>query len=187
MNALVPLPIEASPVSYMSRAAIAHRITALLRERDAVHRALRIARARFNPPSKPPELTVVYRGSFGPIEVDVDPDWIRENLPDSSPRSRRGRRLRKLLRIHEGHHARLLAQRESSGVGPLIDEKKRIESELEATAKEVCGAAGHSAADVALQASALLAVELGSYYAWEAAPAVVEALLEAVTAREAGR
>ena len=37
---------------------------------------------------------------------------------------------------------------------------------------------GHSVADVALQAAALLAVKLGSYHDFRRAPAVISALLE---------
>jgi hypothetical protein len=35
----------------------------------------------------------------------------------------------------------------ASGVGPLVDEQKRIESKLEAVAKETCSLGDHSAAD----------------------------------------
>jgi hypothetical protein len=63
-------------------------------------------------------------------------------------------------------------------VGPLVDEQKRIEGELEAVAKETCSLGGNSAADVALQAASLLAVKLSSYYDCKAAPAVLKALLE---------
>jgi hypothetical protein len=121
---------------------------------------------------------VTYHGPFGPIEIDVDDDWIRDLLPDFSPRSRRGRRLRKLLRLHDEHYAQLWADREASGVGPLVDEQKRIESELEAVAKEACNLGGHGVADVALQAASLLAAKLSSYHDCKAAPAVLEALLE---------
>jgi hypothetical protein len=141
------------------RAAIAQRIVALLNEREANAKALRAASARFKRHATPAP-TVTYRGPFGPIEIDVDGDWIREALPDFSPRSRRGRRLRKLLRLHDEHYAQLWADREASGVGPLVDEQKRIEAELEAAAKEACSLGGHSVADVALQAAALLAVKL---------------------------
>jgi hypothetical protein len=67
---------------------------------------------------------------------------------------------------------------QASGVGHLVEEQKRIDGELEAVAKEACSLGGHSAADVALQAAALLAVEFSSYYAWRAAPKVLQALLE---------
>ena len=56
--------------------------------------------------------------------------------------ARRGRRLRTLLRLHEEHYARLSADREALGVGPLIDEQNRIERELEAAAKEACSLVG---------------------------------------------
>jgi hypothetical protein len=175
MNALVPLPVAAVPVS--SRAAIAQRIAALLREREANQKALRAASTRFKRPATPAP-TVTYRGPFGPIEIDVDGDWIRDLLPDFSPRSRRGRRLLKLLRLHDEHYAQLWADREASGVGPLVDEQKRIDAELEAVAKEACSLGGHSAADVALQAASLLAAKLSSFHDFKAAPAVLEVLLE---------
>lgn len=177
MNALVPLPVDATRVSCVSRAAIAQRISSLLREREANREALRAASARFKSP-KTPAPTVTYRGPFGPLEVDVDPDWIREMLPDFSPRSRRGRRLRKLLRLHDEHYAALWADREASGVGPLIDEQKRIEGELEAPAKEACSLGRHSVGHVALQAASLMAAKLGSYHDYKPAPAVLQALLE---------
>ena len=59
----------------------AQRIAGLLREREANQKAMRAASARFNPPATPAP-TVTYRGPFGPIEMDVDGDWIRELLPD---------------------------------------------------------------------------------------------------------
>ena len=43
------------------------------------------------------------------------------------------------------------AEREASGVGALIRERDRIESELEAVAKEACSLGGHSIADSALR------------------------------------
>jgi hypothetical protein len=180
MNALAPLPVAVAPVS--SRAAIAQRIAGLLAEQKANQKALRAASARFKRPATPVP-TVTYRGPFGPIEIDVDGDWIRELLPDFSPRSRRGRRLRKLLRLHDEHYAQLWADREASGVGPLVDEQKRIEVELETVAKEACSLAAHGAADVALQAGALMAAKLSSFHDCKAAPAVLEALLEVAPAR----
>ena len=81
------------------------------------------------------------RGPFGPIQVDIDPEWLRELLTEFSPLSRRGRRLRKLLRLHDEHYAALWADREASGVGPLIDEQNRIEREPEAASKEACSLA----------------------------------------------
>jgi hypothetical protein len=175
MNALAPLPVAVAPVS--SRAVLAQRIAALLCEREANQTASPAASARFMRPATPAP-AVTYRGPFGPIEVDVDGDWIRELLPDFSPRSRRGRRLRKLLRLHDEHYAQLWADREASGVGPLVDEQKRTDGELEAVAREACSPGGHAVADVALQAAALLAVKLSSFHDCKAAPAVLEALLE---------
>jgi hypothetical protein len=87
------------------------------------------------------------------------------------------------LRLHDEHYAQLWADREASGVGPLIDEQNRIERELEAAAKEACSLVGHSVASVALQAASLITVKLSSYYDCKAAPAVLMALLE-VVARE---
>jgi hypothetical protein len=89
MNALAPLPVAAQPVSGVSRAALAQRIAASLREHGANKKALQAASKRFNPPPTPPELSATYRGLFGPIGVDVDPDWIRDLLPNFSPRAPR--------------------------------------------------------------------------------------------------
>jgi hypothetical protein len=77
-------------------------------------------------------------------------------LADVSPRSRRGRRLRKLLRLHDAHYSALWAAREASGIGPLIDEREQIDRELKAAAEAVCDLEGHGAAHVALQAATLL-------------------------------
>jgi hypothetical protein len=115
---------------------------------------------------------------FGPIGVDVDPDWIRELLPNFSPRSSRGRKLRRLLRIHDNHYARAWADREASGVGAAVEDKRRIEEDLQSAAQVAFNQGGHSVADVALQAAALLAVKLGSYHDFRRAPAVISALLE---------
>jgi len=90
----------------------------------------------------------------------VDGDWIRELLPDCSSASRRSRRLRKLLRLRDEHYARVWAARKASGVGPLHDEQKRTEDDLEAAAKEACSLGGYSVPDVALQAASLLTVKL---------------------------
>jgi hypothetical protein len=98
--------------------------------------------------------------------------------PNFSPRSRRGRRLRRLLRIHDDHYARVWADREASGVAAAVDERRRIEEDLQAAARGAFDQGGHSVADVALQAAALLAVKLGSYHDFKRAPAVILALLE---------
>ena len=113
-------------------------------------RRSRTAGARFKPPQTPVP-TVTYRGLFGPLGVDVDPEWIRETIPHFSPRSRCGRRLRRHLRLYEEHIAKMYANREASRIGPLIDEQNRIEGELEAVAKKACSLRGYSVADVALQ------------------------------------
>jgi hypothetical protein len=118
------------------RITISRRIATLLREREANKEALEAAFARFPLSSTPAELTVTYRGPFGPLKIEVDPEWIREMLPDCSPRSRRGRRLRKLLRLHEEHNALIWADRQMSGIGPLVEERRRIEEDSEAVAKE---------------------------------------------------
>ncbi len=116
---------------------------------------------------------MTYRGPLGPIEIDAAPDWLRELLPDFSPRSRRGRRIRRLLRLYDEHHARMWAERETSGVGALVRERDRIDGELAAAAKEACSIGGYSVPDVALQAASLLAVKLSSYCECERAPGVV--------------
>lgn len=63
MNGFVPLPVDAMPVSYVSRVAIAQRIAGLLRERDANHQAIRAASARFKSPAMQAP-TVTYRGAI---------------------------------------------------------------------------------------------------------------------------
>jgi hypothetical protein len=93
-------------------------------------------------------------------------------------------RLRKLLRLHDEHYAKVWADRKASGVAALVEEQKRIEAELEAAAKEACSLGGHSAADIALQAASLLAAKLTSYYNCEAAPKVLQALLEVAEAAQ---
>jgi hypothetical protein len=155
-------------------AAIAQRITGLLREREANRKAVRAAADKWDLPPTPPELLVTYRGPLGPLKVEVDPDWIREMLPNFSPLSRRGRRLQKLLRMHEEHSARVSADREASGLGALVDERARIERELEAAVTEACSLGGHGVAD------ADMAMKLDCYHDRERAPAVLLALLEVV-------
>jgi hypothetical protein len=164
------------------RITISRRIATLLREREANKEALEAASARFLRPAEPAELKVTYRGAFGPLKIEVDPEWIREMLPDCSPRSRRGRRLRKLLRLHEEHNALIWAGRQISGIGPLVEERKRIEEELEAVAKEARTLDAYGAvsgpANAALRAAALLAVKLGAFYEHKEAPRVLEVLLK---------
>jgi hypothetical protein len=137
-------------------AALAQRIADLLREREANERALEAAAARFDLPPTPAELVVTYRGPLGPLKVEVEADWIRDRLPNHSPLSPRGRKLRRLLRLHDDHYARVWADREASGIGSLIEERRRIKDELEALATEACSLGGSSPAHVALQAAALL-------------------------------
>ena len=150
----------------------------MLGERNANQKALRTARARFNPPPTPAELTVTYRGPFGPIEVDVDGEELREMLSDFSPRSRRGRRLRRLLHIYDNHRTRVWADREASGLAAAMEERNRIHGELEAAAKAACGLGGLGVADVALQAATLIAAKPDSYQDCRRAAAIVQALLE---------
>jgi hypothetical protein len=164
------------------RITISRRIATLLREREANKEALEAASARFSLPPEPAELKVTYRGAFGALKIELDPEWIREMLPDCSPRSRRGRRLRKLLRLREEHNALIWAGRQISGIGPLVEERKRIEEELEAVAKEArtldASRPVSGPANAALRAAALLAVKLGAFYEHKEAPAVLEALLK---------
>ena len=141
-----------STAASLSRADLAQRIASLLLVREANHQALRVARAGFNPPPRPAELTLTYRGPFGPIGIDADSEWLRELLPDFSPRSRRGRRIRRLLRLSEEHHRSMWAEREASGVGALIRgtqiaskanwrpwRKRRAASEAIALPTRLCG------------------------------------------------
>jgi hypothetical protein len=173
-----------APSSCVSHAALAQRIAELLREHEANKTALRAASKRFNSPPTPSELSVTYRGLFGPIAVDVDPDWIRDLLPNFSPRSRPGRKLRRLLRIHEAHYARLWADRDASGMGAAVEAQERVSEAIRASATAALDLGGHRVADVALQAAALLAVKLGSYHEFKRAPAVISALLEVANERE---
>lgn len=176
MNALVPLPVETTPVALVNRAALAQRIAPLLREREANRRALRIALDRFDPPPPPAELTVIYRGPFETIEVDLDGEALRDQLEDFSPNSRRGRRIRELLRLHDEHEAQVDADRDASGVSAAIAERDRIAGELE-TAADAAGALEVvGIADVALRAAALIATDAD--YARKPAAGVLKALLE---------
>jgi hypothetical protein len=72
--------------------------------------------------------------------------------------------------------------RQISGIGSLVEERKRIEEELEAVAKELCSLDASrpvsGPANAALRAAALLAVKLGAFYEHKEAPAVLEALLK---------
>ena len=94
----------------------------------------------------------------------------------------RGRRLRKLLRLHEEHNALIWTGRQISGIGPLVEERKRIEEELEAVAKEArtldASRAVSGPANAALRAAALLAVKLGAFHEHKEALAVLQALLK---------
>ena len=63
------------------RITISRRIATLLREREESKEALRAASARSSLPPEPAELKVTYRGPFGSLKIDVDPEWIREMLP----------------------------------------------------------------------------------------------------------
>jgi hypothetical protein len=76
---------------------------------------MRACASRFEHRAPPPELTVTYRGLLGPIEVDVEGDWIRDVLAGLPPHSRKARRLRRLLRASEEHWSRAWADREASG------------------------------------------------------------------------
>ena len=185
MNAPFALAPAATPAP-LSCADLAQRIASLLLEREANQKALRAARARFNPPPRPAELTVTYRGPFGSIAVDVDGEDLREMLPEFSPRSRCGRRLRRLLRLHDEHEARFRAERLASGAAAAMDERSRIESELMAAAEAACRLGVDNAGDLALHAAATLATKLGSYQDGKRAPAIRPRLL-GVIAKDAER
>jgi hypothetical protein len=185
MNALSAAPVNATPVACISSVAIAQRIANLLREREANQQALSAVRDRFKP-SRTPAPTIAYRGPLGPIQVDIDPEWIRELLPKFSRHSPRGRRLRRLLRLHEEHRARMWADREASGLGQLVDENVSIEGGLEAAATEARSLGGHSIGHIALQAASLLALKIDCYRDSAGAPAVLRALLEAAGADTTG-
>ena len=144
------------------RITISRRISTLLLEREANKEALRAASARSSLPPEPAELKVTYRGAFGPLKIDVDPEWIREMLPDCSP---------------------ALPTRPATPQAPapargLVEERKRIVEELEAVAKEARALDASGPYNAALRAAALLAVKLGAFYEHKEAPAVLEALLK---------
>jgi hypothetical protein len=164
------------------RITISRRIATLLHEREANKEALDAASARFLRPAEPVELRVTYRGAFGPLKIEVDPEWIREMLPDCSPRPRRGRRLRKLLRLREEHNALIWAGRQISGIGPPGRGEEADRRELEAVAKEArtldASRPVSGPANAALRAAALLAVKLGAFYEHKEDPAVLKALLK---------
>lgn len=135
--------------------ALARRITGLLHERDANEKAVGAALSGFRLPPTPPELMMRYRGPLGDLKIEADGEWLRDLIPHSSPLSRRGRRLRRLLRIHEDFYARVNADRKALA-GPLFAERRRIERELEAAAAEVCDLEGSGAGHAALQAATRL-------------------------------
>jgi hypothetical protein len=114
---------------------VAERIAGLLAEIDDARNDMRACAARFKHRAAPPELTVTYRGPLGPIEVDVESDWIRDVLAGLSPHSRKGRRLRKLLRASEAHWSRVWADREASGFAAAHARYEALESDLRATAE----------------------------------------------------
>jgi hypothetical protein len=60
-----------------------------------------------------------------------------------------------------------------SGIGPWVEERKRIEEELEAVAKEARALDASGPYNAALRAAALLAVKLGAFYEHKEAPAVL--------------
>jgi transposase len=83
MNALVPLPVAAASIS--SRAVLAQRIAASLRERGANAKAMRAASARFNPLATP--APTVHIEAIWSDRDRRGRRWIRELLPHFSPRS----------------------------------------------------------------------------------------------------
>jgi hypothetical protein len=84
--------------------------------------------------------------------------------------------------MHEDHNTLIWAGRQISGIGPLVEERKRIEEELEAVAKEARTLDAYGAvsgpANAALRAAAVLAMKLGAFYEHKEAPRVLEALLK---------
>lgn len=189
MNAMAPLPIEAIETS-QDRTVLAQRIATLLREREANQKALRAAAARFNPPPKPDELTVIHRGLLGEVEIDVDPDWIREQLAHVSPRSRRGRRLRQVLRLADDHYIRVWSDRETYGFAAAWDQSQRLEDALRDVGKAALAWPRPDAAGVALQAAALLAAELAgradefARHALRIVPALLDVAANAAEGRD---
>jgi hypothetical protein len=160
------------------RITISRRIATLLREREANKEALEAASARFLLPPAPTELTVTYRGPFGPLKIEVDPEWIREMLPDCSPRSRRGRRLRKLLRLHEEHSLSFGPVARSQASVPWSRRGSGSKGSWKRWQRRHVLWTPSGPYNAALRAAALLAVKLGAFYEHKEAPAVLEALLK---------
>jgi hypothetical protein len=63
-------------------------------------------------------------------------------------------------------------------MGEAVEAQERVSEALKASAKEAFDQGGHSVADVALQAAALLAARLNTLHDCKQAPAVISALLE---------
>ena len=128
------------------------------------------------------ELSVTYRGTFGPIELDVD---TPTGCATCCPTSRRAR-------VAAGGCASCYGCTTSTTLacGPIVrpqavavDEQKRIDGALETAAKEACSIEGDSFTHVALQAASLMAVKLRSYHECKRAPAVLLALLKSPARR----
>ncbi len=156
MNAIVPLPTAAP----QNRATLARHIAALLLEREASQRAMRAAQAKFDSPPPPAELTVVQRGLLGEVEIDVDADLLRDQIPMCSPRSRRGRSF-------AGSCGSTMTIGRPSGptAKPPAwlrphDQLQRIDDALRNAAKAALAQPRQDAAGVALHAGALLAGQL---------------------------
>lgn len=184
MNALAPLPPAARNAD---PAGLAQCIAALLGEREEAAKSVRAAGRRFDAVPLPPPLTLRFSGPFGALSIEVEPDYLREQLPRYSPSSSRGRRLRRLLGNYDKHRARLWAARETSGFAAAWEAAKRVHDGMRQVTALVLAQEPHSNADVALRAAALLACELtdrpGGYLA-EHAPDVISGLLDFAATKE---
>jgi hypothetical protein len=68
------------------------------------------------------------------------------------------------LRLHEEHNTLIsFARQMISGIGPLAEEGKRIEEELDGWQKEARTLGASRPANAALRATALLAIKLGTF------------------------
>jgi hypothetical protein len=110
-------------------AALARRLAALLAEREEAREALRIADARFTAPV-PSAIPLRFRGPFGSIVLELDDDYLREQLPRYSPNSPKGRRLRRLLRAHDKAKACFEADCAASGYAAAQAALKSLEADL---------------------------------------------------------
>jgi hypothetical protein len=145
--------------------------------------ALEAASARFPLPPPPAELTVTYRGPFGPLKIEVDVSGYARcfqtarRAPDAAGDSASSCACTRNTTLSFGPVARCQASvpwsRRGSGSKRTW---KRWQRRLVLTLDVSRAVSGM--ANAALRAAALLAVKLGAFYEHKEAPAVLEALLK---------